>query len=234
MSATDASGLLLVMQSATPGREKEHLDWYVSTHLPDVCGVAGTIRGEFTGAVSVGTDGAPPRWNNAALYWLKRDAVDYVREVMERGQSGEWHLADTIDMTKLLMLTGEAITPRLQSSVTADVPPKDRLLFIVLTNATPGDDEAFNNWYSDTHIPDVLDVPGFVAAQRFRLIDHPMLPSPPYRYAALYEVRKMDAEAAFAELNARAGTERMPLSPTLDNDVHAVPFAPEGVIDATA
>lgn len=55
-----------------------------------------------------------------------------------------------------------------------------------------------------------------------------------HRYAALYEVRKTDAEAAFAELNARAGTEHMPLSPTLDNDVHAVPFAPEGVIDATA
>ena len=32
-------------------------------------------------------------------------------------------------------------------------------VFVVLTNATPGKDEAFNDWYTNQHIPDVLAIP---------------------------------------------------------------------------
>ena len=39
--------------------------------------------------------------------------------------------------------------------------------FVVLTNPTSGKEAEYNKWYNDQHIPDVLNVPGFVAAQRF-------------------------------------------------------------------
>ncbi len=42
---------------------------------------------------------------------------------------------------------------------------------LVLTNAVEGRDDEFNQWYDHQHIPDALDVPGYVAAQRFRLAD---------------------------------------------------------------
>src|SRR3546814_16369245 len=75
-------------------------------------------------------------------------------------------MSDTLDGESMMMAVGQALTGRVRSTVTVDAAGKERLLYIVLTNATPGDDEQFNDWYTNTHIPDVLAVPGFVAAQR--------------------------------------------------------------------
>ena len=44
--------------------------------------------------------------------------------------------------------------------------------FVVLTNAVEGKDDAFDEWYTNTHLGEVqLAVPGFVSAQRFKLTD---------------------------------------------------------------
>lgn len=228
----EANAILLVMQNPKAGSETAHRDWYVNNHLPDVCGVPGVLRGEFT-AAAPGTEN--PRWSHAAAYWLDGEGPAILGEVFRRAGSGDWVMSDTLDGSTMLMTLGEALTPRVRSAVTPDAQGKDRLLYIVLTNSTPGDDDTFNAWYNEVHLPDVLAVPGFVAAQRFRLTDHPALKPSPYRYLAIYEVLASEAESAFAGLAERAGTERMVLSPTLDTaDVHAVAFAPEGVCAGSA
>lgn len=228
----DANAIMLVMQNARAGRGAAHRDWYLEHHLPDVCGVPGVLRGEFASVVN-----APEglRWANAASYWLDGDPAAILGEIFRRAGSGAWTMSDTLDGESMMMAIGEALTGRIRSAVTPDAAGKDRLLYVVLTNATPGDDDAFNDWYSNTHIPDVLVVPGFVAAQRFRLIDHPALRPYPFRYAAIYEVLAREADAAFAELGARAGTERMVLSPTLDRSgIAAAPYVPEGLCAGSA
>lgn len=61
--------------------------------------------------------------------------------------------------------------------------------FIALTNPVPGKETEFNKFYDEIHVPDVLAAPGWVAAQRFRLASEQRSDqSPPYRYAAVYEV----------------------------------------------
>lgn len=223
----DANAILLVMQNPKPGRDAAHRDWYIAHHLPDVCGVPGVLRGEFLGIADAAE---APRWSNAAAYWIDGDPAGVLGEIFRRAGSGEWVMSDTLDGESMMMAIGEALTDRVRSAVTPDAGGRDRLVYIVLTNATPGDDAEFNDWYSGTHIPDVLAIPGFVAAQRFRLVDHPALRAYPYRYAALYELVADTAESAFAELMARAGTDRMVLSPTLDTSgVAAAPFAAEGI-----
>ena len=223
----NADALLLAMQTPKPGRERDHVDWYLSTHLPDVCAIPGVIRGEFT-AIVPGTD--KPQWTQAAAYWLTGDAEAFLAELFRRAHGGEWSLSDTLDPGDTLMLLAQAITPRVRAHDVPDAAPQDRQIYIVLTNATPGDDDKFNTWYSDTHIPDVLAVPGFLAAQRFRMIDHPALKPPPFRYGALYEIRASDATAAFAELTVRVETGLIPLTPTMVTDViHAAQFLPLGV-----
>ena len=37
-------------------------------------------------------------------------------------------------------------------------------VFVVLTNAASGKEDAYNDWYTNRHIPDVLAIPGLVAA----------------------------------------------------------------------
>ena len=63
--------------------------------------------------------------------------------------------------------------------------------FVVLTNAVEGKDDAFDEWYTNTHLGDVLAVPGFVSAQRFKLTDVQRAKPPhPFRYLALYESKR--------------------------------------------
>ncbi|MDB5446135.1 MAG: hypothetical protein JWQ97_1452 [Phenylobacterium sp.] len=89
-------------------------------------------------------------------------------------------------------------------------------VFVVFTEAQPGQEAAFNTWYDSRHIPDVLSVPGFVAAQRFRVQPPAGQTGGPQRYLALYEMETDDVGATMAELMARAGGAAMPLSEAMN------------------
>jgi hypothetical protein len=41
--------------------------------------------------------------------------------------------------------------------------------FLVLSNPAAGMEDEFNEWYKHVHTADVLQVPGLVSAQRFKL-----------------------------------------------------------------
>jgi hypothetical protein len=89
--------------------------------------------------------------------------------------------------------------------------------FIVLTRATDGGQAEFDQWYDDRHLPDVAAVPGVVQARRFRVVQQDTAGDSPTWYSvALYEMETDDPKAVIAEINARSGTEAMPISPTVD------------------
>lgn len=82
-------------------------------------------------------------------------------------------------------------------------------VLVVLSNPVAGREDEFNAWYTGQHLPDVLRVPGFVAAQRFAFAgegEHP------WKYLAIYEVETADVAATLATLMARAGTPDMAIS----------------------
>ncbi|MBI5284763.1 MAG: hypothetical protein HY874_06680 [Chloroflexi bacterium] len=93
-----------------------------------------------------------------------------------------------------------------------------RHVLVVLSNAAPGCDDQFNDWYDHEHLSDVLSVEGFVAAQRFRLSDEQLRPdqTPPHRYLAVYEIEATDLAAPLAQLLAGVTDGSIPLSETLD------------------
>jgi hypothetical protein len=89
-----------------------------------------------------------------------------------------------------------------------------RGILLVMSDATPGDDDAYNAWYDDIHLADVLNVPGFVAARRFAALPsvHGELPSA--RYLAIYEIDADDLDAVQRALSVAA--KGMDISPALD------------------
>ena len=90
-------------------------------------------------------------------------------------------------------------------------------ILLVLSNAVEGADDAFNTWYTGTHLPDVLKVHGFSAAQRFRISDTQMNDSAaPYKYLAIYEVDEEKLPAVRDALASTAGTDAMSIDPALD------------------
>ncbi|SFI60870.1 MULTISPECIES: DUF4286 family protein [Microbacterium] len=100
-------------------------------------------------------------------------------------------------------------------------------IYVVQTNAVPGREEEFEDWYSHQHLSDVLAVPGFRSAQLFGMSTvqrDTANAAYPYRHLALYELEE-DPRAALDAL-AAAVAGGLYLSPALAADRKMVVFEP--------
>ena len=101
---------------------------------------------------------------------------------------------------------------------------------VVFTEPKRGQEAEYNRWYEEVHLREVLEVEGFVAAQRFELASAQISDdagSAPGRYLAIYEIEADDLESALAKLNA--GSETMEISESLDLDrAEAIAFSAIG------
>ncbi len=90
--------------------------------------------------------------------------------------------------------------------------------FLALTNPVAGKEAEFNEWYDKHHVPDVINVPGFISGQRFRLADSQFggESSKAFKYLALYEIETDDVAATIKELRARGGTADIVPSDAID------------------
>lgn len=89
-----------------------------------------------------------------------------------------------------------------------------RYSYLVISNPTAGQEAEFNRWYTEQHLPDVLKVPGFIAAQRFELAQEKC--ALPGRYVAIYEIESNDAHTALAALQEAVDRGEMLISDALD------------------
>lgn len=98
--------------------------------------------------------------------------------------------------------------------------------WIVLTNCVAGTDARYEEWYDKIHIPDLLRVPGIVAAKRGRvcgvqttMVDGALELSRSagknYGYFALYSIETDDPESVLAEVIRRANTPEMMITEDL-------------------
>jgi len=76
---------------------------------------------------------------------------------------------------------------------------------VMVVEAGPSDpsrEDEFNDWYTNVHLPELLSVPGFVRARRFKVSGDPK----PGRhgYLAIYEIEADDLGVPLRELRARA------------------------------
>jgi hypothetical protein len=76
-----------------------------------------------------------------------------------------------------------------------------RGVYVVRTQPVSADrDDELNEWYDGTHIPELLAVPGFVSARRFRRVGEDGAPE----YLAVYEIEADDVSAPLRELRRRS------------------------------
>lgn len=65
----------------------------------------------------------------------------------------------------------------------------------------PSREAAFNEWYTHSHVPNLLQIPGYVSGARFELVEHPALAwlemGP--RYLALYELSDLTSVPSLAD-----------------------------------
>lgn len=100
---------------------------------------------------------------------------------------------------------------------------------IVLSNPVSADrDREFNDWYSQQHIPDLMRLPGFMAAQRYRL-SLAFAGRVPWSHAVLYDLECEDLGTMLTELVDAHGDGRIAVSDVLDPaSLTALVFSPLG------
>lgn len=99
-----------------------------------------------------------------------------------------------------------------------------RSVFIVHTNPVLGREDEYNQWYTHRHLADVVAIPGFVRARRYRLSASQTTPLPGFEYAAIYEIDGDPAEALAGLRGAmRAGME---ISEAMEPHPYATVYEP--------
>ncbi len=79
------------------------------------------------------------------------------------------------------------------------------VLVVLVDNADLTREAAFNRWYDEVHVPDVLAPGTFYRATRFRALDS----SPLAHYLAIYETDAPDPVAAHQAVAAKSDPDRM-------------------------
>lgn len=85
---------------------------------------------------------------------------------------------------------------------------------VALSSPKAGQEEEFKRWYIDQHVPDVMRVPGAVAAE-CHSIEAPG-GTAEWSWMAIYTFETDDPAQPLADIQARLGTDEMPLSDALD------------------
>jgi hypothetical protein len=85
-------------------------------------------------------------------------------------------------------------------------PGKNRYLYLVFANPVPGMEVQFNDWYTTTHMGDLVQLQGWMGAQRFRLVNVQPRPGSAagYRhgYLMIWDLLESSPEIATARMTA--------------------------------
>ncbi len=98
-----------------------------------------------------------------------------------------------------------------------------KCVLLVMTNAVEGRESEFNEWYTSTHIRDLLKVTGVVSAQRFQC----RAGNEAFGFLALYELETDDPEGVLAIIRERDRNGTHVISQAVNrNDLFAGLFEP--------
>jgi hypothetical protein len=96
-----------------------------------------------------------------------------------------------------------------------------KAVMVVLSSPSdPSREAEYNEWYDNTHLPEVCAIPGFVGARRFKVSDAGLMSVDPAApaYLAIYELDADDLATTCKELIVRSGDGRVQMSDVLSSN----------------
>ncbi|WP_435581565.1 hypothetical protein [Amycolatopsis thermoflava] len=165
--------------------------WYDEEHIPQVMDSPGMVGAQrFVVADTKPLPGTEPvDFGHAALYELDGSPARFREEVKRMLMSGEMVLPDFMVQPFTALFLRPVSEPHHSERHAALDSLDDRHLWLVFSQR-PEDAAAYDKWYDEEHIPQILSAPGFVRAQRFVLSDVKPLPgvvTPEVSHLAIYE-----------------------------------------------
>lgn len=99
---------------------------------------------------------------------------------------------------------------------------------VVMSTPQPGREDEYNDWYQNVHLGELLALPGFRCAQRFRM-SRGLGVGQAYPYLAIYEIETDEIDAVVATLVATAEKGELTMSDAIDtSQTYAVIYEPCG------
>lgn len=94
------------------------------------------------------------------------------------------------------------------------------LLVAFVHPASPAQEDEFNDWYDNVHIPQVVErIPGVVGGSRYKYSDAQLVPedqAPSRRYLSLYQLDTDDLAATAQRLGEALGDGSLDLTDAID------------------
>lgn len=203
----DVPLLLIVTANVAPDQERAFNDWY-ATHVPRLLDVEGYRWGRRYRGV-VGDIRYFALYEIAGREWLPRllGQDEAQRPAIVNSEFAAWGQLSGLSETAIRVyeqIYGPPFSPLLMD--------RDYLLSLVTSDTRPDVEDEFNEWYSNSHVPNLLKVPGYISGMRFRVVDDPALAHLDQgpRYLALYEIQSLDSVPHIADpetMNAEARAE---------------------------
>ena len=98
-----------------------------------------------------------------------------------------------------------------------------RYKLVVMTSPQEGREAEYHDWYQNSHLQQVMQLPGFLSGQRYRL-NTALIEDETFPFLAIYDVETDDIEAVLAEMRRRAGSESLTVSDALAPKAYAVMY----------
>lgn len=86
---------------------------------------------------------------------------------------------------------------------------------VALTTPLPGKEDEFHDWYQNTHLAEVIGLPGGISAQRFKLVAK-LMGSDTNQWMAIYDFEAEDGMALLGAMGERSKSGQMTPATTQD------------------
>ena len=214
-----AKHVLMAMTNPVEGQEAEFNDWYTNRHIHDVMGAPGMVAAQRFVLADLQRYPGPYPFKYMALYDIEADDIGPTIDYLNR-HVGTETIVESSAMADAPAVRGiylKPITQRLSKPLPASgAQPDVKNLLVAMTNAVERRDDDYNHWYNDQHLPDVVNAPGIVAAQRFELDAQQRYAGPyDFRYVAIYEIETESVQGIIDYIGQAAGTPAMPMTDAL-------------------
>jgi hypothetical protein len=101
---------------------------------------------------------------------------------------------------------------------------------IVMSRPTEGREDDYNAWYQNVHLRELVALPGFKSAQRFRYA-RSLAEGDVYPYMSIYEIETDDIDAVLNNLRGTAERGALTMSDSIDlTDTSAVVYEEFGAV----
>jgi hypothetical protein len=201
---------MLVFANPIPGHETEFNDWYTNTHMGDLVQLQGWMGAQRFRLVT-NVQPRPTAAGYAHGYLIiwdleETDANLALSRMTAAIAGGKSRLGAAFNYTPGAGANGtfEAIGPRVRRpdgkgpTIPAPsdnkTPRPNRYVLMEFENSLPGKDAEFENAAAQ-RIASILALPGWMAAQRFRMVDTPGRPSPKPKHLTIWEAEGASSQS---------------------------------------